>query len=233
MNSNTASVILAKLFLEEVRDFEKDSKGVVKADNSYKLAIIDDAYNILKENDYYDIKNKMINYEGKKKSFYNLSSFLEVSPGDHREKDELITLGRFYLHPKLQESPKPPRKIYNREEGTFSLDKAEDFYLEIVESFTVRDLLAYYYIKHEQDPIPGTSHLTQMKNLTMSYDLDMVLFLIDSSAMKRNREDEGEFPASTPAFLPEHQKEAKELYIRRVNYMKEGGLNNIVPRDIY
>lgn len=234
INKNTASVVLSKLFIDNVRRFEKNDDGTIMANNNYKLAVIKDAYNVLQQVDYYEVREKLVSYDGEKTSFYSISNFLGVEVKESRLDEELINLGQFYLHPVLQNSPRPPRVNLDPETNEFVREEREPFYLEIVESFTVDDLLNYFYVKHMMDPLPGRSHKTQMSNLVRDYPLDMVLFLIDASSMNLvDDEDIRKQPARNPAFLSDFIQEARELIDKRKNVLKEGGLTHIVPRELY
>lgn len=233
INKNTASVVLSKLFIEEIRQFTTDETGNIKADNGYKLAVINDAYNVLSKFDYFEVKEKIISYDKSNTGFYNISNFLGVNVNNVRSNEELITLGRFYLHPVLQETPKLPVTKLDPETNTFVKEKRKEFYLEIIESFTVEDLLSYFYQKHFMDPLPGSSHKTQMLNLSKDYPLDVILYLIDASSMMNEEDDFSKQPARNPAFLNDFVAEAKELMIKRTNVLTEGGLTKIVPRKLY
>lgn len=233
LNLNTASIIISKMFIEDIRQFEKNERGHIKADSGYKMAVINDVYNVLKKKDYYEVREKISSYNGEKTSYYNLSNFLGIKVNNMRSSEELITLGRFYSHPVLQESPKLPKTYLDPETNEFVKEERVDFHLEIVESFTVNDLLSYFYLKHLMDPLPGSSHKTQMANLARDYPLDMILYLIDASAMMNDEDDFDKQPARNPAFLNDFVEEARQLINKRINVLQEGGLTKIVPRKIY
>lgn len=233
VNKNTASVILSKLFIENVRRLKKDDRGNYTVNSGYKQALLDDAYAVLATTDYYEVKEKILNYKEDKTSFYNLSNFLGIKVNSTRPEEELITLGRFYLHPQLQMTPSLPTTRLDPETNEFVTIQKEKFYLEIKESYTLDDLLTYFYMKHQEDPLPGTSHKTQMKNLVADYPLDTVLYLIDASAMLIHDDDALKRPSRNPAFLNDHLEEARFFIIRRKNVLTEGGLTSIVPKNIY
>ena len=232
VNEHTAAIFLAKWFMEDIRQFTLDDKGQLKASSSYKAAMIEDAYNVLGVLGFFEVKEKIKSYTGEKLSIYNLSSFLKLDVKDRRKSDELIQLGAFYKHPKLQSSPGPRRVLIDYETMTQIREEPEAFFLEIIESFRVTDLLSYYYTRHLLDPVPGNSHYTQMNNLTNSYPLDLILYLIDASVMSKIDSELGDY-ARAPAFLPNFIDEAKGLLERRENKLAEGGLIKIVPRNIY
>lgn len=233
INLNTASILLAKLFIENVRQLEKDSDGKIRADAGYKMALINDAYNVIKTNDFYEIRDTLLSYKGEKSSAYNISRFLKLSVRNERSEEELITLGRFYLHPILHETPKPAMIVMDYKTMEQKKLPTEKFYLEIVESFKVSDLLNYYYMKNQMDEMPGTSHTTQMKNLLTDYSLDMILYMIDASAMSIYDDENNKRSARTPAYLTDFIEESQELIDRRKNILIEGGLDKIVPRGLY
>lgn len=234
INNNTASIVLSKLFIDNVRRFQKNEDGTVMANTSYKLAVINDAYNVLQQVDFFEVKEKLESYDGEKTSFYSISNFLDIKVKESRSEEDLIVLGRFYLHPELQQSPRPPKANLDPETNEFVREEREPFYLEIVESFTVDDLLNYFYLKHLMDPMPGRSHKTQMSNLARDFPLDMILYLIDASAMTmEDDEDIRKQPARNPAFLNDFLQEARDLIDKRKNALTEGGLTQIAPRKLY
>lgn len=233
VNKHTASILLTDWFLQYVRGFERDDAGNILAGASYKTTVIEDAYNVLAKIDYYDVKNKIMDYDGENKGFYNISKFLEIKPKNTRAKNELIELGTFYIHPLFQEGPKPRRVLIDYETMEQTRGEPEPFFLEIIESFTTEDLLTYYYVKHEMDPFPGGSHMTQIKNLTTGYSLDMILYMIEASRHALVEDSFYNQPATSPAFLPTFREEAYRLMDTRINTLKEGGLTHIVPREYY
>lgn len=221
------------MFIENVRRIETDEFGNVKTNSGYKIAVINDAYNVLSKKDFYEVRDTILSYQDQKTGFYNISKFLNIDVKESRLREELITLGRFYSHPRLQETPKLPITKLDVETNEFVKEKREDFFLEIIESFTVDDLLTYFYIKHGTEPLPGSSHKTQMRNLAKDYSLDMILYLIDASSMMIDEDDYSKEPARNPAFLNDYTQEAKELIIKRKNVLVEGGLTKVVPRKLY
>lgn len=232
LNEHTGAVLLAKWFMEKVRQFPLDENGQLKASASYKVAIIEDAYNVLGVLGFFEIKEKLMSYTGDKSSAYSISKFLELKPKNRRNEDELIQLGSFYLHPKLQESPRPRRVLMDYQTMEEIREEPEPFFLEIIGSFTTEDLLNYYYQKHLLDAVPGNSHYTQVSNLANSYPLDLILYLIDASAMSKIDSDLGDY-ARAPAFLPNFIDEGRELLEHRANKLAEGGLTKIVPKELY
>ena len=235
MNKNTQSFVLAQLFMKHVKRFEKNDKGVYPGNTIYKMILIENSYKcLLAGNSFQFMKEALRQNESSDTSFYNVEEFMRKHVQVFEEKrvkpiqGELIQVGLFYYHPLLQETASPP--TYKLDSYTMKLtkSKAEPFYLEIRESFTIEQLLSYYYTSHHKDPLPGTSGLTQMMNLVKGFGLDMALYLIEASSLSFIETGRG---ATTHAFLPEFLEEAKELFNNRLLISKEGGLTHVTPRE--
>lgn len=232
LNENTASVLLSKMFIDHVRRFTVEEEQESQSTINYKFALVSDAYNLLGVHDFKYMKDKLTNYTEERTDYYNLSSFFDVKAPNRRKKNELIKLGSFYAHPILQEGPRPSRVVMDYKTMEMKREKREDFFLEIIPSFTIEDLIQYYYYQHMIDPLVNSSHFTQMKNLTESYSLDFILYLIDASSYAKQEDGDKRY-ATTPAYLNDFTEEALELMQYRVNVLKEGGLVSIVPRKEY
>lgn len=238
MNKNTQSLVLSELFFRFVKGLEKNNKGVYPGTASYKYSVLENAYRCLSSGHSYEfLKESMLKASKEYQDSYNIEDFMNNSFGDFKvlkelttEKDNLISPGIFYNHPLLQESRKKPAYIMDTKTMELTEAPSEPFFLEIKESFTMTDLLHYYYSSHRREPLPGTSHATQFYNLLNDFGLDKVLFLIDASVQDFHDNEQG---ARVPAFLPEYIDEAKSLMNSRTNLLKEGGLTRVYPRAKY
>ena len=143
LNENTASVLLSKMFIDHVRRFTVEEEQESQSTINYKFALVSDAYNLLGIHDFKYMKDKLINYTEERTDYYNLSSFFDVKAPNRRKKNELIKLGSFYAHPTLQEGPRPSRVVMDYKTMEMKREKREDFFLEIIPSFTRDDLLQY------------------------------------------------------------------------------------------
>lgn len=234
-NKNTEALLLTQGFLTEVKQMEHDEYGKIDAKPEYKKAVLLNAYRCLYSG--YEYEEILTLMKDKKGSYYNIEELIKETNASFKlsdpkvEADNCIHVGQFYYHPLLQESRPAPKYYLDNETMEFTKEEPEPFFLEIKEQFTSRDVLMYYYITHQKDPLPGKGALTQMQNLLFHYPLDIVLYLIDASAEAIS---EGDSPgAGSPAFLTDYIERAKEMYLRRKQTAKEGGLTHVTPRHTY
>lgn len=93
----------------------------------------------------------------------------------------LIEQGKFYYHKRLRITPPPPSSYIGRD-GNIYYTNQEEYYLEMVKSFTDQDLLDYFC----QEFFITLTHPDDIKQfkgalcyLVSRYSLDLVLFTID------------------------------------------------------
>ena len=238
MNKNTQSLVLSDVFFRYVKEFEKDALGRYPGTSAYKIAVMENAYRCLASGHSFEfLKQAMLKSEKNDSDYYNIEEYMAKKLGDFKVLKEipitqgnLIQPGKFYLHPQLQETSKKPSFILDSKTMEIIEKPGEPFYLEMKERFSVEDVLAYYYIRHGREAVPGRSHTTQMNNILTDFGVDSTLFLIDASAQDASDEGGG---AKVPAFLPEYIDEAKILRGNRKTLLKEGGLDRVHPRERY
>lgn len=236
MNTHTQSLVLSELFFEHVKGFKKENSGKYPGTESYKMAVLLNAYACLRSGHSFSfLKEALLRAKAEDKDAYNIEDYMKQKLEDFNvqnnisvKKGECIQIGRFYYHPLLQETSRPPAYFLDKETMNLVKLEVEPFFLEIKESFTVEDVLEYYYSSHRKDPLPGTAALTQVYNLTQSFDLDLILYMIDASSEDMFDNKGG---AKTPAFLTEYLEQAKNMLGNRKTISKEGGLTHVTPRS--
>ncbi|MEK1828902.1 hypothetical protein AAAC51_07075 [Priestia megaterium] len=101
------------------------------------------------------------------------------------DPENLLTLGQFYYHPRLQVVPPPP-VLDIKDDGTINSSYEEEpFYLEIVDKMTVQDLLDYFYYKANVKPQEAVKarDIGAFEHLLKFWDVDFILYLIDESVV--------------------------------------------------
>lgn len=239
---NTSTGLLSSYFLREVRQLSMTDNGKTDTNSSYKISVIKAFEEILRKGFNYgeiqaalkDIKNPYI------------YSPWEIIPEDKREEikklpdkypkepDELIHYTLFYYHPLLQETRKPASYIYDDQSGEIKEAVREPYFLEIVDSFTMRELVNYFMDKMEltgkmQDTVSKRKGLATEFYKYNHYSLDMLLYLIDAADIECQLED-----IKKPHFVEglfNFSEQSEELYRSRRNILDEKGGDKIVPRS--
>lgn len=135
----------------------------------------------------------------------------------------------FYYHNALREVSPPPRLIKN-EEGKF-VRQEENFYLEMKQRFTLKDLLSYWY---QQMEIKPNDHMLKQdegkfKYILGNYTIDEILFSIDVARVQRK---EQRLRLLRNAFdLDKYIDEAREFIRRKQNVHKMSGINKVIRRE--
>ena len=229
---------LTELFLIKVKQFGKFDNGKIDCPDNYKARIIGEVEDLLRRGVPANaIESKMIKFNGNPKTVYGVKQLIEVDkviPTTYKypkEEDECVFIPMFYFHPELQESPIPGRHIMNWKTMDLRYEEPKKFYLEIVDSFTLRDV-AHYFLKRTQqlDEMYKLNMLAkQFKVIVERYGLDLTLYLIDTSAMDSIENDR---PMPTfPMAMTDSAPLAEEMYRTRKLIAKEGGLNHVIPKS--
>jgi hypothetical protein len=119
-----------------------------------------------------------------------------------------------YLHPKFMTSP-PPIKSYMDENGEVH-HVIEDFSPTRIESFTIDDLLMYYYSKFpmvRQSPKRDRGGLEYLLKL---YGLVKLMFIIDAAKLHTEYEDAR--PPRSPVEITDWEEEGIKAYNEKMNY---------------
>jgi len=143
-----------------------------------------------------------------------------------RDPNNLLVVGKSYVHPHLQiTSPPPSMRIEN---GEIILTEVP-FFLEFKTSFTIADLHAYYAQKMEQPDTLTPKLKGAYEYLLKHHDVELILFMIDESWAHHNAMN-APYPKN-PLRLSDFEEEASELYFLRRDVCEEGGFLNGVPRQ--
>lgn len=237
MNSNILK--LAVMFLVDIKGFGYDINKKIDCNVNYKSSVIEDISEILDgksltATQFYGVLDKAKSVEDKH-LFHKPSEVLEYfkinyKRGLKRDPNNLIQLNRFYYHPKLQVAPPPPvLKIEDDGTITPSYD-SEDFYLEMKDSFTVEDLLDYFYSKKNM-AVPDSNikkDIGAFNHLLQFWDIDFLMFLIDEAFT--SSVDEGKPLPNSPLDIQEYDAQAMTVYEARKNICHEEGLDHVIPR---
>jgi hypothetical protein len=127
-------------------------------------------------------------YEQLKKAI--LDSFHNNIPFPHskyskpcKQDGNLLKQGTMYYHKQLKLMNQLPVINHDIDSGTMTSSKVE-YYLEPVASYTLDDLLKYFYSKGMADPIEYNYKRMHgmFKHMIDKYGLDKVLFMIEGAA---------------------------------------------------
>ena len=239
---NTSTGLLSSYFLREVRQLSMTNNGKTDTNSSYKISVIQDFESILRKGlDYAEIQSIMDKITSS--NFYSpwdmlnpiWAEELKATPDVYpKAPDELVYYTLFYYHPLLQETRKPASYIYDDQSGEIKEAVREPYFLEIVDSFTMRELVNYFMDKMEltgkmQDTVSKRKGLATEFYKYNHYSLDMLLYLIDAADIECQLED-----IKKPHFVEglfNFSEQSEELYRSRRNILDEKGGDKIVPRS--
>lgn len=228
------AVKLSVKFLTEIKQFPRDSKGVVQAPEAYKTTVWKSFEQILAGGTAAaTINEAMDTYKATHPTpneVYTIADILayvqiEAKKGVRkRNPDNLLEEGRFYYHPALQIAPPPPVITINND-GTFSssYDQDDQFYLEVKEEFTLEDLVDYYYTRFPDQRKKMDRDKGAFKYLLKSMDLDVILYCIEEASMQ-------EQPPRSILELDDYELEASLILEDRKNTLYEAGLDHVIPK---
>lgn len=234
-------VQLATRFFQDIKEFPLNGHGKIECDPRYKKEVMHDIGELLaggcitaKElqnlfSDETDNPDKILFY----KPFNILEKYgVEIKRKDYRIPGNLIKAGHFYYHPRLQVTPPPP-VIAISDDGTFKASyEDEPFYLEIVEKFTIRDLIDYFYGKtnsvcpdvHIQKDSGAFEHMLKF------WDVDFIMYLIDEAFVCSM--DSGKQIPKSPLDIQHYEAEAQYIYEARKLTCYEEGLDRVYARTL-
>lgn len=119
-----------------------------------------------------------------------------------------------YSHPKLM-TQAPPLVSWIDDDGVVH-HKEYDFTSERLGSFTVDDLMNYYYESFPQVRRVRARDIGALKYLLNIYGVDKLLFIIDASTLFIHEEDKR--PPKTPLILIDYEDEGIRAYEESLNY---------------
>lgn len=236
---NNELIVLATRFLEEVKGFTKDAHGKIDCDGQYKTSVVDDIGRLLAGGTEPSVIAKCIDdiqNEDDKEMYFKPSHLLKrynipFKLMDYSDPDNLIKIGKFYYHPRLQVTPPPPMLvIHDNGEINSSYDE-EPFYLEMVDRFTKKDVVDYFYSKMNKTGEIEASlvrDLGAVEHMLKFWDLDFILYLIDEAFAVTW--DEGLKPVKKLLDVQHFEEHAAVVYENRINNCYEGGLDRVIPR---
>ncbi|MFE4029314.1 hypothetical protein ACFX4N_24490 [Priestia sp. YIM B13551] len=236
---NNEMIVLSSRFLHEIKEFQKDAHGKVDCDPNYKREVINDIGEILAGKSITAAEiHKLFDKEKEnpqKVLFYKPSNVLDQHQikyvrRPYIDPENLLMLGQFYFHPRLQLTPPPP-VLEIADDGTIKASyEDQPFYLEIVEKFTKQDLLAYFYTKMNVTPQESVRarDIGALEHLLKFWDVDFILYLIDEAFAVSL--DNGKPMPKKQLDIQHFEEEALAVYEARKNTCFEEGLDRVISR---
>lgn len=238
---NNEMIILASMFLQDIKEFKKDGHGIISCDPNYKKEVINDIGEILAGGSITAAQIKELFLKEKenpdKTLFYKPSSILDKYKITYVKKsyidpENIMVPGQFYYHPRLQITPPPP-VLQISDDGTFKASyEDEPFYLEIVDKFTKKDLVDYFYAKTGAAPKEATvaRDIGAFEHMLRFWDCDFILYLIDEAFACSM--DSGRPLPKSPLDIQHFEEEANAVYESRKITCYEEGLDRVLSRAI-
>jgi hypothetical protein len=233
------AIRLSIKFFEDVKGFPKDSTGKIKAPDKYKTDIMYNIEQVLAGGMKAGVLEQLMNEYKKEhpipQEAYNIDDILKHFHVDAKKSDikrdpnNLLEPGRFYFHPALQVAPPPPVTV-QLDDGSFkSSYEDEEFFLEIKESFTLEDLVGYFYKVMTVDGSGFKERdIGAFKHILKSYDLDTILYAIDESRFLA--EDLGKPAPKSPFDIRDYFDAGEAVLEDRKNTCYMEGLDHVIPR---
>lgn len=147
-----------------------------------------------------------------------------------RHRQNLVKDGVFYYHNELRVTSPPPVVHYDIDSGEL-IRKVEPYFLEMVASYDICDLIQYYKSKPHlyDDQTMSDSRLKgALEWLVGQYGLESVLFMID--AAEQAIAGEAAKPLKNPSNLHEFFREGKRNKELKETECKQGGGASIEPK---
>jgi hypothetical protein len=145
----------------------------------------------------------------------------------------LMRDGVFYFHPRLQVAPGAPVMTINEDGEFVSLDN-DEFFLEIRPSFTMAELVDYFYKRtgtrnqnYKRDSRAFEYVLDQIIIDEPLNALDLILFTIDAAVALAFDLDR---PMPNALEIEDYLNDGLALYTEKYNYCKLEGLDHVTPR---
>lgn len=140
----------------------------------------------------------------------------------------LIKQGVMYYHKELKIMNSLPSVIHDIDKGTLTSSGKTEFFVEPVASYTIEDLLKYFYSKGMADTTEfNPKRMAGMfKHLTDKYGLDKLLFMIEAAARMFNAEHK----VFTLSDFDSYSSTASSYLEQIRNSCKYSGGENYVPK---
>lgn len=233
------AIRLSIKFFGDIKQFGTDSTGKVKAPDSYKLMVMRNIEELLAGGMSAETMEQC--FERYKKeheapeeaySIDDILSYLKIPARKRimkRDENNLLEPGKFYYHPALQVAPPPP-VVIQLDDGTFqSSYETEEFFLEVKESFTFDDLVAYFYKVMGLDGQGFKERdIGAFKHIMKSYDIDTILYTIDAALFYA--EDYCKSLPKNPFDIRDYIEEGEHNLEERKNTCYMEGLDRVIPR---
>lgn len=176
-----------------------------------------------------DIKNEVESFKREYPEMVRNVYTLEQIMCNKKAPNNLIEEGVFYYHNLLRETAGPARIIKDPQTG--KMQRIEPtFYLEMVKSFTMENLLDYWYASSEQTS--NESVIRKDKGrfdyLLGYYDIDEVLFAIDIAQEVRKKMKHK--PLKNVFDLEKYMDEAKEEIKAKRSTSRMNKVDRIIKR---
>lgn len=228
---------LAELFYSELKWFAYSKSSIISRaeitfQNMIELEGVEPGF----------IRKRIVEYkrehptQGELRGLLFAKDIFKKTEQKKRIKDRgLIQEGMFYFHPKLQLAPPPPLMDIDIEGRFVQVNNNEPFFLEIVESYTMKDLVDYFYNKvkilkgnYKRDSRGFEYFFSQVIIEKPLNALDLVLFTIDGAVALAHDKDR-ECPRSAVELL-DYANEGHAIYREKFNYSKLMGIDHVTPR---
>lgn len=144
--------------------------------------------------------------------------------------NNLLKPNKTYYHNELRLMPGPPKRELDYNTGEIK-KVVEEYFLEIRASYTI-DNLVDYFIKQFDLPSNGDErkrYIGGFKYLLKTYNIDLVLFMIDAAANLTYSEDRNQRDFN-PLDLAEYRHAAETATMNKQTEIRIAGDDKIVPR---
>lgn len=160
-------------------------------------------------------------------TFRNQSSF-PFAKFNRVVEGNLIQQGVMYYHKELKIMNSLPSVIHDIDKGTLTSSSEAEFFVEPVASYTIEDLLKYFYSKGMADTTEfNPKRMTGMfKHMVDKYGLDKLLFMIEAAARMFNAEQK----VFTLSDFDSYSSTASSYLEEIRNSCKYSGGENYVPK---
>lgn len=237
---NNVAIRLAIRFFKEVKNFEADAEGRVKAPDAYKNKVMHEIDSILagktvteqQLDDYITQYKKLNELAHEAYGMTDILKYFDVRARKVEVKadpNNILRSGTFYYHPALQVAPPPPM-IVQLPDGTFEASyESDEFFLEIKEKFTYDDLVDYFMYRMElSESGQKERYIGQFKHILKKVDIDVLLYTIDEA--RALAEDLDKMKPKNPFDVMDYIEEGIVVLEERKNTCYMEGLDRVIPR---
>jgi hypothetical protein len=149
--------------------------------------------------------------------------------GEEPNYGNLLKPDEFYWHNQLRLMPGATKVTLDIDSGEITR-KQEPWFLEMKASFTLDEVVAYYLSQFGlcTPQINLNKYRGTFRYLLTRYDVDLLLFMIDSCVNQRRDSDDG--PPLEPITLNEYERSAQSSMNRKITESRQVGGDWVVPR---